>query len=329
MIFSLTSDQENIKESIVRFLDTFCTSERLRARSENNSTDEVLWKGINDLGLFEFFSDSELSSLVELSLFSFESGARLVWEDITTALLFGPFFSSRDLIYQSTLKDKGLSLESVQKGDIRIGFGLEREKGQIQFATQTSDALVSFHEKSRQVKFWPHTRGKLSSHPALDITSTYCGGKLEQGVTVAAAQNFIDAFYILKASELSGIASRVVKMTQEYVLVRKQFGVAVGSFQAVQQQLAEAYTKSEGLLALTQFAAWAYDRAQGQRTKGAYAAFSYALEEVPGIVETAIQLHGGIGFTWEHDLHLYLRRARLLVALFGASWEHEHVFNLM
>jgi alkylation response protein AidB-like acyl-CoA dehydrogenase len=108
-------------------------------------------------------------------------------------------------------------------------------------------------------------------------------------------------------------------MTVEYAKTRQQFGAAIGSFQAIQQKIAQCYAHSESLTSLSQFASWSAAHSPHQRTLTSQAAILAATEFGPMICETAIQAHGGIGFTWEYDLHLYLRRAKLIEAAFGLN----------
>jgi alkylation response protein AidB-like acyl-CoA dehydrogenase len=112
-------------------------------------------------------------------------------------------------------------------------------------------------------------------------------------------------------------------MTAEYLKTRKQFGVAIGSFQAVQQKIADAYLSSEAASALAAFAAWAVDSSRNQVQFSARAALHFALENLPQVVESAVQLHGGIGFTWEYDLHLFLRRVKMFEALYRFTSDEE------
>jgi alkylation response protein AidB-like acyl-CoA dehydrogenase len=130
-----------------------------------------------------------------------------------------------------------------------------------------------------------------------------------------------DLIEVLKASEVYGITARVIEMTTEYVKTREQFSVPLGAFQAVQQRLADGYAASESLGALCRFAAWSVEGSPRQRRLTARAAVSHAAEVGPLVCESAIQCHGGIGFTWEYDLHLLLRRAKVIQAGFSLNGE--------
>ena len=119
-------------------------------------------------------------------------------------------------------------------------------------------------------------------------------------------------YYLLVASQLAGIAECVFEMTHEYAQVRKQFGSPIGSFQVVQHQLADMYLAVQALNASCRFAAVAANQAEEQFCFSALSAMTFGIKNVVPLVERAVQIHGGIGFTWEHPLHFYLRRAQSL-----------------
>ncbi|RSS38880.1 acyl-CoA dehydrogenase, partial [Streptomyces sp. WAC07061] len=111
------------------------------------------------------------------------------------------------------------------------------------------------------------------------------------------------------AAEAVGAADRALARTVEYVCQREQFGRAVGSFQAVKHRLADLYVQVQAARSAAYYAAW--DPDQGGL------ALAQALEALRTTAGEAIQLHGGIGFTWEHDAHLYFKRAAADELLFG------------
>ncbi|MBW0091740.1 acyl-CoA dehydrogenase [Pseudonocardia sp. KRD-184] len=119
---------------------------------------------------------------------------------------------------------------------------------------------------------------------------------------------------VLAAAEAAGIATACLETSVAYVQERKQFGRTVGTFQAVKHKAADLLLDAELAVA----AAWDASRAPAGTPGAELAAAVAAARSVPGAVraaETMIQLHGGIGFTWEHDAHLYLRRALTLAAV--------------
>jgi len=123
-----------------------------------------------------------------------------------------------------------------------------------------------------------------------------------------------DLFAAHLACEAVGAAGRVLEMTVEHVKRREQFGRAIGSFQAVQHRLADVYTQVQAARSAAYYAAWAAGR---ERVGGL--AFARALDALRFASAEGIQLHGGIGFTWEHDVHLYFKRAVGDELLFGPA----------
>lgn len=122
------------------------------------------------------------------------------------------------------------------------------------------------------------------------------------------------------ATEAVGAADRALERTVEYVRQREQFGRAIGSFQAVKHRLADVYVEVQAARSAAYYAAWAAGTgtdggAGGERVGGL--ALAQALEALRRAAGEGIQLHGGIGFTWEHDAHLYFKRAAGDESLFG------------
>lgn len=119
------------------------------------------------------------------------------------------------------------------------------------------------------------------------------------------------------AAEAVGAADRVLERTVEYVRQREQFGRAIGSFQAVKHRLADLYVQVQAARSAAYYAAWATaaTAASGERVGGL--ALAQALEALRATASEGVQLHGGIGFTWEHEAHLYFKRAAGDELLFG------------
>ncbi|MGB3438362.1 MAG: acyl-CoA dehydrogenase family protein [Actinophytocola sp.] len=113
------------------------------------------------------------------------------------------------------------------------------------------------------------------------------------------------------AAEGLGAASRVLEIGVEYAIERRAFGRAIGSYQAVKHLLVDTYVEVEQLRSLVWWAAWAADNAPDELPIASAAAKAAAATTLEHAAETVIQVHGGIGFTWEHDAHLYWRRAKV------------------
>lgn len=126
----------------------------------------------------------------------------------------------------------------------------------------------------------------------------------------------------LTSADMVGIMRGVIDVTVEYAKDRRQYGVAIGTFQAVQHLLAESRCLMEGAFSAALYPAWAADQLHGEeaRTAGRVAK-AYCARAARTVCETAVQVHGGIGNTWECIVHVYLRRALLSAQWFGDDSE--------
>jgi alkylation response protein AidB-like acyl-CoA dehydrogenase len=135
-----------------------------------------------------------------------------------------------------------------------------------------------------------------------------------------ASRNAVEALYnlalVAAACELLGVMERAQEMTLDYLRIRKQFGKLIGSFQALQHQAVNLYVRTEAIRSLV-FQIAAHNDVFSIDPAMAIAAKAKASEDALFVTEACIQLHGAIGFTDEHDIGLYLKRAMLLSSLFG------------
>jgi alkylation response protein AidB-like acyl-CoA dehydrogenase len=113
----------------------------------------------------------------------------------------------------------------------------------------------------------------------------------------------------MSAAESVGVAERAMHMAVAYAKERKQFGRAIGSYQAVSHPCAQMLLEVEGARAAVYWAAWALDHERETGPLAAACAKAYASDAGARVTRSALQVHGGIGFTWEHDLHFLLKRA--------------------
>jgi alkylation response protein AidB-like acyl-CoA dehydrogenase len=127
------------------------------------------------------------------------------------------------------------------------------------------------------------------------------------------------------AGVLNGISTKMLDMTLAYVKTRNQFGRPVGSFQAVKHKLADSHALVESARAATWYAAYAIAHSQPDAALAASVAKAYAGDAAAAANRAALQAHGGIGFTWEHDLHLWLKRGKALEQSYGSASEHRRV----
>jgi alkylation response protein AidB-like acyl-CoA dehydrogenase len=134
---------------------------------------------------------------------------------------------------------------------------------------------------------------------------------------------------IAASAEMLGAARRCMDMAVEYAKVRQQFGQPIGSFQAIKHMCAEMLLEVENSHGATYYAAWALDAGAPDAALAASAAKAYVGDASRKVCGNAIQVHGGIGFTWEYDLHLYFKRAKHFEPLYGdADFHRERALQL-
>jgi alkylation response protein AidB-like acyl-CoA dehydrogenase len=132
------------------------------------------------------------------------------------------------------------------------------------------------------------------------------------------------------AAESTGVAQRAMEMAVEYAKDRKQFGRPIGSYQAVSHRCAQMLLETENSRSAVYGAAWAADAEPESLPLAASMAKAYASDAGWRVPDASIQVHGGIGFTWEHDLHFFLKRGKANAATFGdAKWHRDRVADLV
>jgi alkylation response protein AidB-like acyl-CoA dehydrogenase len=152
---------------------------------------------------------------------------------------------------------------------------------------------------------------RLESTPAV---------KLQPGVS--AVERVRDAGCVLVAADAYGGCRRMLDMAVSYAKQREQFGQIIGAFQAVKHQLANLACELEPTLALWWYAAHAFDRIQDESAQRAALAKALLTDTFDRVARDTTELHGGIGFTWEFDLHLWFRRAIFDRSFLGDANEH-------
>ena len=140
----------------------------------------------------------------------------------------------------------------------------------------------------------------------------------------------IDKATVGLCAEMCGGALKVLEMTTEYAKIRIAFGKPIGSYQGVKHKAADMLVDAENAKSITYYAAWAVDQGVPEAPLAASMAKAYVSDAFRRVAGTGIQLHGGIAFTWEHDLHLYFKRAKGSEFAFGdATYHRERVAQLI
>jgi alkylation response protein AidB-like acyl-CoA dehydrogenase len=191
--------------------------------------------------------------------------------------------------------------------------------GSAELAADAEDATVIILADGDEVILVDRTEADVTPTRTIDGTRRYStvrgeGERLGRG---AAAR-----IYAAVAAEVVGICQRALDMTLEYVKAREQFGVPVGSFQAVSHRCAQMLLATESVRSAAYYAAWAADAAPETLEEASALAAASAADSGHEVTASAIQAHGGIGFTWEADVHLLYKRAQLDAQLLGGASRH-------
>jgi alkylation response protein AidB-like acyl-CoA dehydrogenase len=170
-------------------------------------------------------------------------------------------------------------------------------------------------------------RGRPDAEPAMDLTRPVAWLELDCAPAWRlGGADMVEALLDLGATatslEMLGGASRAMEMAVDYAKERVQFGRPIGSFQAVKHRCADMLVDVEGMRSTSYWAAWCLGANDPDQSIAASTAKTWGSDASKRVMASALQVHGGIGFTWEHDLHLFLKRAQLDQLSFGDAVAH-------
>lgn len=177
----------------------------------------------------------------------------------------------------------------------------------------------------------------LRAHGSLDASSRFCEATfngcaisradvLGGGPAPESVWRLFDVAAMIAATQLTGIAAKMLEMSVDYARQRTQFDAAIGSFQAIKHRCADMIVRIESSRSAAYYAAWALSDGPVESGRAASMAKSYCGEAARFACNEGIQIHGGVGFTWDLGLHFYLRRAKALEYTHGdAAYHRERV----
>jgi alkylation response protein AidB-like acyl-CoA dehydrogenase len=352
MDFGLSQDQVLLKDAIRRYLDAECPTSRVRAIMETDTGhDPALWEGLASLGIPGLHVPVEHGgSGLELL------DAALAAEEFGWACTPGPFLAcalataalnacpgSGDAarwlpaiaqgraVVTLALGEEGDEWDAARLATRAKGGLLEGRKPLVPYAA-IADAILVAAQDEAGPGLWLVERGAagldVTALSGVDMTRRVAAVSLAgtPATKIAAGRAAIDrardAGLVLLAADAYGGARRCLDMTVRYALTREQFGQPIGAFQAVKHQLADLVADLEPAVALWWYAAHAYDRIRDRAERHAAIAKAHLTDLYDRTVRVTTELHGGIGFTWEYDLHLWFRRAVFDRAFLGEATYH-------
>jgi alkylation response protein AidB-like acyl-CoA dehydrogenase len=321
MNFDFTDDQQAIAETAKQFLAARSGAELVRRHAEAGTSDDALWQEIVGLGWPGIAIDERHGglglSLVELTILQ---------EELGRVLAPVPFFATTAaaLVIQAAGDEEQQArwLPGLADGSLRGALGIAGAGGTAIVPDAPGADLVVLVEGDR-ARVVEGARAEVRLQESIDPTRRYATVVPEGGEMLAgSAARGVDQATVALAAELTGVAQTGMEMATEYARERQQFGRPIGVFQGVSHRCAQMLLEVEGARSTTYYAAWAADGDPASLALATSVAKASASKAAWSVTASSLQVHGGIGFTWEHSLHFFLKRARAGGALFGTVREH-------
>ncbi len=323
MDFGFTDDQREIQRTARDLLAERATPARVREHAEARTSDAALWRELSELGwpgiaVAEEYGGQGLGQ-IELSI---------LCEELGRSLAPVPFLGSA--MAASVIEQAG---SAEQRERWLPGLASGETVGALAAAVDgVAELVIGGAEAQVIVLVEPDGSGRAIAAEDADVaplqaidptrsaTRVSAGG--EDGELPGEVCAGLGRALISVSSELVGVCDRALSMTVEYVKDRKQFGVPVGSYQAVSHRCAQMLLDTEQARSTAAFAAWTADADPERLAEAAAMAKAAASDAGREVTAGAIQMHGGIGFTWEADVHWLFKRAQLDAALLGGAGRH-------
>jgi alkylation response protein AidB-like acyl-CoA dehydrogenase len=357
---SLSPEQEDLRGVLRRFLTERSGSAEVRQAVETpGGHDEAVWRQLNEaFGLSGVIIPEEYGGLglsfVELALVLEEMGRALYPSPFlatavlaTTALVHGGDEPARKEYLPGIAAGTTVATLAHRSCEVAVQPAAGRGVAVQHVLTGTVQHVLDGHIADLLILPVPSAGGVslyavrgdspgLTARrlPTVDQTRTQARLELLEtparlvgaaGGAAPALDRVRELGGVALAAEAVGGAARCLEMAVEYARSRVQFGRPIGSFQAVKHRCADLYVEVETARSAAYYAAWTAAELDDELAVMAPAAQAYCAEVYRHAAAENIQLHGGIGFTWEHDAHLYFKRASTSDLLFGSSRYHRAV----
>jgi alkylation response protein AidB-like acyl-CoA dehydrogenase len=310
--FSLTDDQQLLRDTAAKLLQRECPPAIVRAHIDDPAVYEPLWRHLREYTALGAGPATDLCLFLEQTGYAAAPGPFLATAlytslaggdgDTTGTVAFlddpmNPFVLEADRVERIAVIGPGPTVGVVDTDQVRDRL---RFVGTIDFSRRAFQFDA--------VDLDPHLRP----------------------IDPEAFAAWRDRAHVSIAAEMTGTARRIFDMALAYAKERHQFDRPIGSFQAIQHKLAEMSLALQRATAAVQYAAMTCDAAAGDRGLACHSAKAAAGEAARRILKDGAQIHGGIGYTWEHDLHLYLRRATADEDMLGTtSWHLDRIAGLL
>jgi acyl-CoA dehydrogenase len=346
MDFDLSEDQLALRAGARDLLDDLASPARVRAHTTTDGPfDDALWRAMVEQGWLGVDVPEEAGGIglgtVEVAVLLEELGRRVAPAPFAPGVLATHAFAAagdgdtvRRLVDGDAIAcvawardDESVTVEDDGSGD---GVRVSGRLGPVAYAPVADVAVVVTPGAVLALD-----GVRVSREPAMDLTRPLGWLRLD-GTPArvlgarALADAMLDRAATFASTEMLGGASQALDMAVAYAKDRVQFGRPIGSFQAVKHRCADMLVDVEGMRSTVYWAAWCIGARDPEASVAASTAKVWCSDASKRVMASALQVHGGIGFTWEHDLHFFLKRAQLDQLAFGdASWHRGRLTSLL
>jgi alkylation response protein AidB-like acyl-CoA dehydrogenase len=363
MTFAFTDEQNELRSTAARFLEEKSSSEKVRELMEtDNGFEEAMWKQIADLGWLGMAIPEEYGGVgfgaVETMVLMEEMGKRLFCAPFFSAITLG----SNAILNAGTEDQKKELLPGISEGTTRAALAFVEPNGKWELegieleATEsggnwtlngsksyvvdghTANLLIVAAKTGADVSLFtvdPDAEGVTRTalqtldmtrkQAKIDFNNTPAKLLGEKGKGADALTRTLDQAAALLSAEMVGGAQACLDASTTYAKERYQFGRPIGSFQAIKHKCANMLMEVEMSRSAAYYASWAAAEDPEELSLAASLAKAYCSDAFFHAAAENIQIHGGIGFTWEHDAHLYFRRAKSSEIYLGDATYHREL----
>ncbi|MXW76255.1 MAG: acyl-CoA dehydrogenase [Acidimicrobiaceae bacterium] len=327
MDFELSADQVALRGAAVELLAAECSTERVRVAAESGGFDRGLWAAMVEQGWTAVAVPETLGGLglgtVEIAVLLERIGAHLAPVPLTQQLLglavladspWGARLISGEAIAAAARTPLSRNSDgSVSGRPEPVIYGARADVLIVPCADELVAVELSAVERTPE--------------PAMDQTRELAWITLDHAPAqtigdTTAVDAHLDRAALYHSAEMLGAAEAVMNLAVEYAKQRQQFDRPIGSFQAIKHRCSDMLVDVEGMRSAVYHAAWAIGADDPEASVAASTAKTWCSDAALRVAESALQVHGGIGFTWESDVHLYLKRIQLDRSVFGDARHH-------
>jgi hypothetical protein len=331
MDFSFTPDQELLRDTARALLGNECPTSLLRAHMTDRSAAAPLWNHLREFTALGTGDATDLCVFLEQTGYVAAPGPFFASTALCAPLLAAIGHPAADAVVAGesvgTVAVAGSSGEWLPNAEPIKLFVLDADLADCIAVVEPGPTVRVITRPPAMALREIETVDSTRRCYRVDLS-------VKEGDAVAispeAWQAWRDRAHVALAAEMVGTARRLFDMALSYAKERKQFGAPIGSFQAIQHKLADLALALERATASVQYASMTVDAVDADRTRACHVAKAAAGDAARRCLKDSIQIHGGIGYTWEHDLHLFIRRATASEFLLGAtSWHHDRIADLL